>query len=228
MAEQRDHALLLRSIAYSDSSFILHCLTQQHGRISLMARGARRAKSPFRAALMPLFALQLRWKEPRTGSMGTLLEAQRFSALLPESMMLAGQTLLATASTLFPDGVSHGYAELQQACTLLSERPEDAGLCAATWSMLEQSGWTGDFNHCWHCVEPVDLNIDMYWRQGHLLCASCAKENGYKLYSGFRKTIAAFMLQPHVSLTQEHITLWKMVIKDVFKTHQIRDSVSSI
>ena len=225
MAEQRDYALLLRSIAYSDSSLILHCLTQQHGRISLMARGARRAKSPFRAALMPLHALQLRWKEPRTGTMGTLLEVQRFSALLPEPMMLAGQTLLASASILFPDGVDNGYVELQQACALLAERHEDAGLCAATWSMLKQSGWTGDLSHCWHCMEPIDLNIDMYWRQGHLLCATCAKKNGLKLYSGFRKTIAAFMLQPNVALQQEHITLWKMMMKDVFKTHQMRDSI---
>lgn len=226
MAEQRDDAFLLRSIAYSDSSLILHCLTLNHGRISLMARGARRAKSPFRAALMPLYALQLRWKEPRTGSMGTLLEAQRLSALMPESMMLAGQTLLATASTLFPDGVSHGYDEFHQACALLAVRSEDAGLCAATWRMLEQSGWTGDLTHCWHCMEGIDLNLAMYWRQGHLLCESCANQHGFQLHSGFRKTIASFMQQPNITLTHDHIKLWEMMIKDVFKTHQIHHSAS--
>jgi len=226
MAEQRDDAFLLRSIAYSDSSLILHCLTRQHGHISLMARGARRAKSPFRAALMPLYTLQLRWKEPRTGSMGTLLEVQRFSPLLPESMILAGQTLLASASTLFPDGVTQGYAELQQACGLLSARAEEAGLCVATWSMLENSGWIGDFNHCWHCVEPIDLNLNMYWRQGHLLCESCANQHGFQLHAGFRKSIATLMQNPNIKLNNEHITLWKMMIKDVFKTHQMRHSES--
>lgn len=224
MAEQRDNALLLRSIAYSDSSLILHCLTRQHGRISLMARGARRAKSPFRAALMPLYTLQLRWKEPRTGTMGTLLEVQRFSPLLPESMILAGQTLLANASTLFPDGVAHGYDELQQACGLLSERTEEAGLCVATWSMLERSGWIGGFNHCWHCVEPIDLNFNMYWRQGHLLCGKCANQHGFQLHPGFRKSMATLMQNPNITLNHEHITLWKMMIKDVFKTHQMHHS----
>jgi DNA repair protein RecO len=215
-------------MAYSDSSLVLHCLTQQHGRISLMARGARRAKSPFRAALMPLYTLQLRWKDPRTGNMGTLLEAHRLDALLPESLMLAGQTLLATASTLFPDGVKHGYAELQQACALLSERSEHAGLCAATWAMLGQSGWIGDFSHCWHCGDMVDAHANMYWQQGHLLCANCASGNGFRLYSGFRKSIAAFMLSPNVKLTREHVTLWKNMIRDVLKTQQIASSIPSV
>jgi len=40
MAEIRDDALLLRRIPYGDTSFIIHVLTREHGRISLMARAA--------------------------------------------------------------------------------------------------------------------------------------------------------------------------------------------
>ncbi|MDX8387963.1 MAG: recombination protein O N-terminal domain-containing protein [Ghiorsea sp.] len=221
MAEQRNHALLLRSIPYSDTSLILHLLTEDFGRIALMARGARRAKSPFRAGLMPQHQLHIRWREPRTGSMGTLVEVQRLAPLLPESKVLAGQELFATASALFPDGVSHGYIELLHACKMLAERPDESGVCAATWSMLETSGWTGDLGHCWHCVEAIDLNLGMYWRQGHLLCSTCANQHGYKLSSGFRKSIAGHMNNTAIKLSRDHITLWEMMIKDVFKTHQI-------
>jgi len=221
MAEQRDEALLLRSIPYSDSSLILHVLTKNHGRISLMARGARRVKSSFRAGLMPLYQLNIRWREPRTGTMGTLVEVQRLAPLLPEFMILAGQELLATASTLFPDGTTQGYQELSLACNLLAERSEDSGLCAATWKMLETSGWTGDFEHCWHCVEEVSSQEDMYWKQGHLLCKSCASNHGALLSPGFRKSIVGHMSAPYIQLTQNHITLWNIMIKDIFKAHQI-------
>ncbi|HKI61379.1 MAG TPA: recombination protein O N-terminal domain-containing protein, partial [Mariprofundaceae bacterium] len=51
MAELNDAALLLRRIPYSETSLVCHFLTENHGRIVLMARGARRAKSAFRASL---------------------------------------------------------------------------------------------------------------------------------------------------------------------------------
>ncbi len=228
MAEQRDDALLLRSIPYSDSSLILHVLTREFGRISLMARGARRAKSPFRGGLMPLHQLNIRWREPRSGSMGTLLEVQRLQPLLSDHLMLAGQELLASASILFPDGVSHGYQELHHAFSILARRPEDSGVCAATWKMLESSGWIGDFEHCWHCVEHFELNTDMYWREGHLLCRACASKQGVPLSVGFRKSIAGHMQESYVRLNQEHLKLWRMMIQSVFKAHQIQQHHSNV
>jgi len=228
MAEQRDEALLLRSIPYSDSSLILHLLTNNHGRIALMARGARRAKSPFRAGLMPLHQLNIRWREPRTGNMGTLIEVERASSpLLPDHKILAGQELIATASKLFPDGMSQGYQELQNACSLLSMRPETSGIPAARWYLLEASGWIGDLQHCWHCVEMTDLDQKMFWRQGHLLCQICANNQGFELSSGFRKTIFGYMQTPNIKLTQEHVSLWSMMIKDIFQTHQLQSQATS-
>jgi len=221
MAEQRDSALLLRSIPFSDSSLIIHVFTESHGRISLMARGARRAKSPLRPGLTPLQQLHIRWKEPRTGSMGTLIEVQRLANLLPEEKVLAGQELLATASRLFHEGDAHGYAELTLALEMLSERPEISGVCAATWKMLEASGWTGDLEHCWHCVKPVDLNQTMYWQQGHLLCDTCAPNQGMKLSSGLRKSVSGHLSESYTKLNPEYITTWQMMIKDTIKHHQM-------
>lgn len=221
MAEQQDNALLLRAIAYSDSSLILHLLTHEHGRISLMARGARRSKSPFRAGLMSLHKLHIRWREPRTGSMGTLLEVQRLQSLLPEQLMLAGQELLAKASSLFPDGVNQGYDELFHAFRLLAKRPEGSGTAAATWSMIEASGWVGNFEHCWHCSRNIDMAIPMFWQQAHLLCHTCSNQQGIKLSSGCRKSISSHMLQSNIRLQQSHIHIWNTMIHDAFKAHEI-------
>ncbi|MDX8380706.1 MAG: DNA repair protein RecO [Ghiorsea sp.] len=219
MAEQRDAALLLRSIPYSDSSLIIHVLTENHGRISLMARGARRAKSPLRASLMPLHQLYLRWKEPRTGTMGTLLEAQRNQSLIPESHMLAGQELLSKASNLFPDGVDYGYEALFSSFLVLSDRPEQSGLPAAIWHILEHSGWVGDFEHCWHCTEYISLNLDMYWNNNHLLCTSCSREQGLILSSGCRKSLHTSLHQKNVQLSQDYINTWHHMIKNIMTIH---------
>jgi len=218
--QQQDDALLLRALPYSDSSLILHILTQHHGRISLMARGARRAKSPFRASLMPLHQLNITWREPRTGNMGTLIDVQRLRPLLSEQKVLAGQALLAKASILFPDGVHAGFEELWNALHTLSHRPEDSGLMAATWAMMLDAGWVGDFEHCWHCSEAVELSESMYWGNAHLLCASCASKHETTLTSGCRKSFNAFLTQPSIKLPLDYIKVWEKMIDAVLRTHR--------
>ena len=50
-------AFLIHHRDYTDSSRIVELLTRGHGRISLFARGARRAKSPLRPLLQPCVPL---------------------------------------------------------------------------------------------------------------------------------------------------------------------------
>lgn len=47
-------ALVLRTIDYSETSLIVWLYTQQQGRVHVIAKGARRARSPFEGALEPL------------------------------------------------------------------------------------------------------------------------------------------------------------------------------
>ncbi len=218
MSEQRDNALLLRTIPYSDSSLIIHCLTQSHGRISLMVRGARRAKSPFRAGLMPLHQLQIRWKEPRTGNMGTLLEVQRLQLLVDDNKMLAGQSLLSKANVLFPDGVEHGYAELHQAFTILSQQEEILGLPSSIWNMLSDAGLVGDFTHCWHCASEVSLDKHMYWLGAHSLCSRCASGQGLELSSGYRKSMDSILNSGNIKLSSHYLNIWQQMIQDISKS----------
>ena len=47
-------ALVLRTIDYSETSLIVWLYTQEQGRVHVIAKGARRARSPFEGALEPL------------------------------------------------------------------------------------------------------------------------------------------------------------------------------
>ncbi len=218
MAEQVDAALLLRRIPYGDTSLICHFLTRNHGRMALMARGARRAKSPLRASLTPLSPLNIHWRAGRTG-MGTLTDAERGPALLPEARMLAGLELLAVASGLFHEGDLPGYEETYSALQMLGERGDDAGLCTAAWHLLQQCGWVAGFDHCWQCGAPSD-HLPMFWQRDRLLCSSCGR--GMAVPPGFCAMVERHLSDAEQPLSNDAVTLWRRMIALVLQGHGVK------
>ncbi|HVT35880.1 MAG TPA: DNA repair protein RecO [Nevskiaceae bacterium] len=65
---------VLNARAYTDSSLLVEAWTRAHGRVGLVARGARAARSKLRGALQPLLPLLLSWTE--SGELGTLTGAE--------------------------------------------------------------------------------------------------------------------------------------------------------
>jgi len=219
MAENRDHALLLRRIPFSETSLICHFLTAEHGRISLMAKGARRVKSPVRAALAPLYPLSITWRPGRTG-MGTLVDVHRGNALLEEHKSLVGLELLSIASGLFQEGDPHGYQELLQSISLLDKRHEAEGVCASAWTLLHEAGWIGDLSHCWHCGEDVDDISAMHWKSSQLLCESCG--GGRSISAGLRRGMYGVLQHDHVRLSVGDAMQWCKMIGLVLREHAVK------
>src|SRR5687767_13115594 len=56
-----DRAYILHSYAYRETSLILQAWTEHHGRVGLVAKGARRPKSPSRTLLAPFQPLVISW-----------------------------------------------------------------------------------------------------------------------------------------------------------------------
>ncbi len=216
MAEIRDTALLLRCIPYGDTSFIIHVLACEHGRISLMARGVRRAKSPFRAALAPLCKLTIAWRPGRTG-MGTLVDIERGPALLEEERSLDGLRLNALAAGLFREGGVHGYAELSHALGVLGARNQDSGILAGAWDLLQKEGWVGPLDHCWRCAGAGDV---FQWVDAELCCPACGR--GAEVSSGLRKGILGYMHRPKVSLPPCDQKMWRRMIQDILRHHGLK------
>ena len=216
MAETADRALLLRRIPYGETSLICHFLTEKHGRIALMAKGARRPKSPLRASLEPLFALTIGWRPGRTG-MGTLTDCQRDEILLGEERLLDGLELLAIASRLFHEGDPHGFAETRSALAQLAGRGE-YGLISATWQLLGSAGWLGDLSHCWRC--GGEASQTMFWQHAHLLCESCG--GGMAVSAGLRRSIAALLGGQPVRLSAGDVERWHEMVRSVLKEHSVK------
>lgn len=94
MSEQT-RGLILRTRLFSETSVIVHWLTRDFGRLSTIAKGARRAKSPFRGKLDLFYLADFSYARNRRSDLHTLCEVG----------------LLATHNELRPD-----LARLQQAC----------------------------------------------------------------------------------------------------------------
>jgi DNA repair protein RecO (recombination protein O) len=62
----RTEAIVLRSIRYGEADRILHLYTPGHGRLSAIAKGARRARSRFGARLEPFFHVRAMLHEGRS------------------------------------------------------------------------------------------------------------------------------------------------------------------
>ena len=83
MKRRADHqaGFVLHTYAYKESSLIVEAFTRSFGRISLLARGARRPRSAMRGLLLSFHPLRLGW----TGSteLSTLVSAEWAGALHP-------------------------------------------------------------------------------------------------------------------------------------------------
>jgi DNA repair protein RecO (recombination protein O) len=67
-------AYVLHARSYRETSQLLEVFTHQHGRLGLVARGARRPKSPYRGLLNPFQPLHISWAG--RGELQTLRDAE--------------------------------------------------------------------------------------------------------------------------------------------------------
>ncbi|MGE5615372.1 MAG: DNA repair protein RecO [Bacillota bacterium] len=83
-----DRGYILHSYPYRETSLILQAWTEKHGRLGLVAKGARRPKSASRSLLVPFQPLALDWFG--RGELRTLKTAEPAAPATP----LAGRSLL--------------------------------------------------------------------------------------------------------------------------------------
>jgi len=87
-----ESAFVLHSWPYKETSLIIDALTRNHGRVALVARGAKRPHSALRGTLQSFAPLSLSWirSASKGGELGTLTRAEWQGGLAP----LRGEGLL--------------------------------------------------------------------------------------------------------------------------------------
>lgn len=86
---QLERAFVLHQRAYRNTSQLLDCLSENHGLVTLIAQGSRRAYKGQRAILQPFLPLRVSWV--RRGELGRLTHVELERRAVP----LSGRPLLA-------------------------------------------------------------------------------------------------------------------------------------
>ena len=124
---QTARGFIIARMPFGNTSLIVRCLSKQAGRITLMAKGAARPKSPF-AGLLDLFYLaDFHYQPSRSGDMHTLRELKLIEPHLglrrSYANLLAAQYFAALIETVTEPGtpVPDDYELFAKALTYLCE-----------------------------------------------------------------------------------------------------------
>ncbi|MEE8474793.1 MAG: DNA repair protein RecO [Myxococcota bacterium] len=186
----RSEALILRSVDFGESDRILHLLTPDMGRLTAIAKGARRSVRRFPGTLDFFNRLQVQILRRRSGAMALLEQAtliESFAPLRHDTRRFAlGCYLLEVLDRLAPEAGSS--ADVQRLFRFALTALRAAATCAPDIRLriflelrvLEALGLRPELRRCVRCA--VDLTgtteVDFCVPDGGTVCASCASGLG--------------------------------------------------
>jgi DNA repair protein RecO (recombination protein O) len=172
-------AIVLRSIRYGEADRILHMYTFDRGRLSAIAKGARRTRSRFGARLEPFFQVRLSLHEGR-GDLYTVTGADTIDARkgLRESAAALDAAARAcdAVSRLFETSDPHPevFTLLANELTLLAGAGHagPANALAFRLKLLLAAGIVPQLGSCVSCGEREHL-IGFSPSAGGVVCSAC-------------------------------------------------------
>jgi DNA repair protein RecO (recombination protein O) len=176
----RTEAIVLRSIRYGEADRILHLYTPDHGRLSAIAKGARRTRSRFGARLEPFFHLRMLLYEGRS-DLRTVTSAETLDAHGPLREHAASLDAAARAcdavARLFEAGDPSPpvFHLLANELRLLDAGPRAAGPAhqlAFRLKLLVAGGFTPQLAACASCGESEHLS-GFSGAAGGVVCSAC-------------------------------------------------------
>jgi DNA repair protein RecO (recombination protein O) len=183
----RTEAFVLRTRAYGESDVIAVLLTADHGKLSGIARGARRSKKRFAGpALEPFQRLMVRFARRPHADLAFLHECRivrshhAMAADLPAFAWASYLSELTEVMTPERDPCPELYGMFERTIAALAARacePQEhsAELIAHRFivGLLDWAGWAPDFEVCGICAAPItaDLRPIVDPRGSGLMCA---------------------------------------------------------
>lgn len=169
---------VLHSRPYSESSLLLDVFSEFEGRITLLAKGARRPRSAIRGALQPFTPLLLKWGG--RGELRTLRSAEATGLALPLSgnALYSGFYLNELVMRVLEPHTPYPalFFDYVTALTQLARyhNPEPALRCFEL-ALLEALGYGVDFLHCAGSGDPINDNMTYLYREQQGFVASIMK-----------------------------------------------------
>lgn len=223
-------ALLLRRVELGEADLVLTLFTSTLGRVSALARGARRSQKRFAGALEPFFTLRVRLEERAHSELFALSEARISRARLGmlsdlNRMEVAGRALgwvRKTAPPRTPEPQS--FAHLERVLDrLASSEPSllpERELAELGLSLLTSFGWGIDFERCVRCGKPCPeaarAAIDV--ASGGLVCRDCGGAR-IRVTAVQRARLSRAAQGESAQLLEDDVALALDLVERVFAAH---------
>jgi DNA repair protein RecO (recombination protein O) len=183
MSTEKDRALVLRFIEFSESSAVVTLFTREFGKIHALAKGARRPKGPFESALDLLAECRIVFVRKSSGTLDLLTEAKLERRFRPPgrdlSSLYAGYYVAELLGELTDDYDPHPPL-FDAAVDALASLAAGAGSVAAAvlrWELaaLRVLGHLPSLDACVECGRPVAAagRVAFGMLAGGALCSNC-------------------------------------------------------
>lgn len=181
MVENWQRGFVLHRREYSETSLLVDFFTENNGRITLLAKGARRPRSPLKAVLQPFTPLLLRWTGK--GELKTLTKAEPASLTLPMNTLALYSgfyvnevlTRVLENQTAYPELFQYYL----QCVTQLATQPERIEPILRTFEFrtLKALGYAVNFTHCAATGDEIDAKMTYQFRANEGFVASLLQNN---------------------------------------------------
>lgn len=188
-ATRDDHALILRRVDYGEADVIVDLLTQEHGRVGVYARGARKSTRRFAGGLEAFALLRVRYRAGRDDALGSLQDAENyefFGRIVDDPLRLSSAAYLLTLVELSVQKDQGADPFFTYILTIfrwlnregLSPAALACGMLRAEIVLLQDAGLLASLSHCQVSGETLGSMDAAIFRPGEGLVASDASRLG--------------------------------------------------
>lgn len=184
MSLEKTDAIIIRLADFSESSRVVTMFTRDLGKVSALAKGAKRLKGPFDAAIDLLSTCRVVFLRKSSGALDILTEAQLIKRFKPEGKSLhtvyGGYYVAELLGGLTEDGDPHPRL-FDEAVQTLDRLQSDAQPLMVVMRfellILREIGQLPEFDACQVCGRDVESTrgIRFWVSQGGLVCSECGR-----------------------------------------------------
>ncbi len=221
-------ALLLARVDYGEADLVVTLFSDSLGRVSALARGARRSRRRFAGSLEPMHTLQVRIEERPGGDLFALREAtldrarHRLTGNL-DALDAAGTALIwlkkaAPARTAEP----LAWSAINRFLDTIDEAPEQSRprLVALGFQLLEAFGWGLDLMRCVRCGKacPEKQAALVSPERGGLVCRACGG-GPLRISGSLRSSLVAAVRGEDQTLPAEDLDVALKIVERALSAH---------
>lgn len=181
MSNQLQRCFILHTRPFSETSLLVDVFSELNGKITVVAKGARRPKSHLRGILQPFTPLLLKWSGK--SSVSTLTSAEAIGLSIP----LIGNKLFSAIylneileRVLSPNSpyTQLFFSYIKALSNLAKDETSiEPTLRVFELELLENLGYGVDFLHCYATGSFVDDNMTYLYREQKGFIASVTRSN---------------------------------------------------